>query len=293
MSSHASRRQAHPVSSIRRCRSSSPCKTIDMADEQQLRVRPVRDRRPLSVQVYDQLVEALRKQGHPGDAIPPEVELSAELGVSRTVLREALRLLEEDGVIERGVDPRRRQLARATSRPPSFNAPLEDMLKASVPLSIKVIRTEAIAPTSWSRGLLELAPGEDRLICRESLFLAGDQPVASALELVPPSVPLAPIALNGQADPDAPGHTLLADLGALFRSKCVPTLWRIGAGSSVASRAGFNKARGDTHVTSITTVLSRHGRPVFLGKHLIRLDLVALSMGEPPDGFDPGDHESP
>jgi GntR family transcriptional regulator len=262
-----------------------------MAEE--LRVRPVRDRRPLSVQVYDQLVEALRKQSRPGDAIPPEIELSAELGVSRTVLREALRLLEEDGVIERGVDPRRRQLARAESKPPSFNAPLEEMLKGSVPLTIKVIRTEALAPTSWSRGLLELAPDENRLICRESLFLAGDEPVASALEIVPPHVPHVPVTLNGHAGSNDAGETLLAALGPQFRSKCVTTLWRIAAGSSVASRTGFNRLRGDCHVTSVTTVLSRHGKPVFLAKHLLRLDLVALSMGEPPDGFDPGDHDSP
>ena len=264
-----------------------------MAEDQQLRVRPVRDRRPLSVQVYDQLVEALRKQGRAGDAIPPEVELSAELGVSRTVLREALRLLEEDGVIERGVDPRRRQLARAAGKPPSFNAPLEDMLKGSVPLTIRVIRTEAIAPTSWSRGLLELSPGDDRLVCRESLFFAGDEPVASALEIVPPHVKHVPVALGGYADPGENGQTLLSELGPQFRSRCVPTLWRIAAGSSVASRTGFDRLRGDCHVTSVTTVLSRNGKPVFLGKHLLRLDLVALSMGEPPDGFDPGDHDSP
>ncbi len=261
-----------------------------MSEEPQLRISPVRDRRPLSVQVYDRLVEALRKQARPGDQVPPELELAAELGVSRTVLREALRLLEEDGVIERGVDPRRRQLARSASRPASFTSPLEDMLKGSTPLTVKVMRTEPIAPTSWSRGLLELTPANQRLLCRESLFFAGDEPVASALEIVP--VDLAPVHATASANGHRDGQTLLAAFGPQFRSKCVPTLFRVAAGSASGARAGFSRLRGDSHLTSITMVLSRAGRPVFLGKHLLRLDLVALSMGEPPNGFDPSDYES-
>ncbi|WP_417676860.1 GntR family transcriptional regulator [Roseibium sp.] len=256
-----------------------------MAEEQQLRVRPVRDRRPLSVQVYDQLVEALRKQGKPGDLIPPELELSAELGVSRTVLREALRLLEEDGIIERGVDPRRRQLAMPSSRPPAFNAPLEDMLHAAGRITIKVVRTEPISPTAWSKALLELSDDSVELLCQESLFLLGDEPVASALEVVP-------VSDNGIASRagggDAANRTLLSALGPQFRSKCVPTLWRLSAASSGGgSRKGFSKLRGDIAVTSLTSVLSRHGKPVFLGKHLLRLDLVSLTVGETASDIDP------
>lgn len=259
-----------------------------MAEEQQLRIRPVRDRRPLSVQVYDQLVEALRKQSKPGDLIPPELELSAELGVSRTVLREALRLLEEDGIIERGVDPRRRQLAMPSSRPPAFNAPLEDMLHTANPITIKVVRTELIAPTAWSKALLELPSDNTELLCRESLFLLGDEPVASALEFLPVTDGAVASYVGSIEAGGATGKTLLTALGPQFRSKCVPTLWRLSAASSGGgSRRGFSKPRGDAAVTSLTTVLSRHGKPVFLAKHLLRLDLVALSVGEPSTDIDP------
>lgn len=265
---------------------------VMMQEDQQFRMRPVRDRRPLSVQVYDRLVEALRKQRRPGDQIPPEIELSAELGVSRTVLREALRLLEEDGVIERGVDPRRRQIAQPSLRPPSFNAPLEDMLHARVPLKVKVIRTEIIAATSWSRVLLELPDGAGQLLCRESLIFAGGEPVASALEMVPADSAQVPIHL---VDSDGNGNdeTLLSALGPQFRSKCMPTQWRIAAGSSVGSRSGFERLRGDCHITNLTMVLSRQGKPVFLAKHLLRLDLVALSVGEATIAVDPGALDSP
>ncbi len=258
-----------------------------MSDSHQLRMRPLRDRRPLSVQVYDRLVEALRKQSRPGDQIPPEIELSSELGVSRTVLREALRLLEEDGVIERGADPRRRQIARPSSRPPSFNAPIEDMLRARAPLTVKIVRTETITATSWSRALLELPRADSQVLYRESLILAGNEPVVSALEMAPADGGQAPmhlVSLNAQAE----GQTLLGALGPQFRSKCAPTLWRISAGSSVGSRSGFERLRGDSHIVNLTLVLSRQGKPAFLAKHLLRLDHVTLSVGEPPDGMEPG-----
>ncbi|MCS7283388.1 MAG: GntR family transcriptional regulator [Anaerolineae bacterium] len=60
------------------------------------------DRRPLSAQAYDQLV-ALLREGHwkPGEQLPPEAQLAAQLGISRATLREALRLLEEEGRIVR------------------------------------------------------------------------------------------------------------------------------------------------------------------------------------------------
>lgn len=60
------------------------------------------DRRSLSAQAYDQL-RSLILQGHwePGSQLPTENALAAQLGISRATLREALRLLEEEGLITR------------------------------------------------------------------------------------------------------------------------------------------------------------------------------------------------
>lgn len=254
-----------------------------------LSVKPVRDRRPLSVQVYDRLVEALRDTGRPGDTIPPEIELAAELGVSRTVLREALRLLEEDGVIERGSDPRRRQLAHPSARPPSFTAPLEEMLRAQGVITVDVVRTERLDVTNWSRALLELDDSGDQLLCRESLFLVDGEPVASALELVPTQTGVVPLALIDR--PETAGQTLLASLGAQFRARCVPSLWRLGAAGSAGSRVGLKDTPRE-RLTSLTTTLSKGGRPVFLAKYLIRLDAVVLTVGENHDGEDSFDVET-
>jgi len=250
-----------------------------MPKDRELRFQRVKDRRPLSVQVYDQLVEVLRAHAQPGALIPPEIELARDLGVSRTVLREALRLLEEDGVIERAADPRRRQLASPAARPPAFNAPLEDMLLVSGAIETRVVRHGPLTPTSWGRELLALEDEGVELVSRETLFLRGDQPIASALEMVPPDV-------LDEARPVAEGTpmgSLLYDLGPKFRSKCAATLWRLSDGSSGGtSRSGFRELDRKAHLVTLTTVLSRHGRPVFLAKYVLRLDVLSLSVGAGP-----------
>ena len=64
------------------------------------------DNHALSVRIADRLAELIvHGRFAPGDKLPSELELSAELNVSRTTLREALRILATRGLVEvrRGV----------------------------------------------------------------------------------------------------------------------------------------------------------------------------------------------
>ena len=61
--------------------------------------RPIRTRR-----AFEEICERIREQLalgvlKPGDKLPPERELAQQLGVSRNVLREALRSLEGEGLV--------------------------------------------------------------------------------------------------------------------------------------------------------------------------------------------------
>ena len=63
------------------------------------------DRRPVSLQVRDLMRKSiLSGQFRPGDQLPTEAEFAEEYGVSRTSIREALKLLEQEGciVVRRG-----------------------------------------------------------------------------------------------------------------------------------------------------------------------------------------------
>ncbi len=55
-----------------------------------------------SAYVYDELTQRIaRGDLAPGTRLPSELELAAEIGVSRATLRDALRILEDDGLVRR------------------------------------------------------------------------------------------------------------------------------------------------------------------------------------------------
>lgn len=61
----------------------------------------VRDRRPLALQVRDEIRALIDERNlGPGDQLPGEAELAALFSVARTTVREALKLLEQDGLID-------------------------------------------------------------------------------------------------------------------------------------------------------------------------------------------------
>ena len=56
---------------------------------------------PLSLRILQRIKEALiNKELRPGDYLPTEIELSQKLGVSKTSVREAVKMLQALGVVE-------------------------------------------------------------------------------------------------------------------------------------------------------------------------------------------------
>ena len=144
------------------------------------------DRRPLYAQVHDRLLAFIQESGmEPGERLPSESTLADQLGVSRATLREALRLLEEEGVIVRrhGVGTfvaANRHLESGLERLESVLAlaSRQGMETRMEELEVRVERADrAVAER------LGVEPG-DSLTCVCRTILVEDQPVAYLEDLV-------------------------------------------------------------------------------------------------------------
>src|SRR3712207_8585989 len=61
----------------------------------------VRDGRTVAQRMRDDILALVKAEGlRPGDRIPTEAELKERFGGSRPTIREALKLLEQDGVVD-------------------------------------------------------------------------------------------------------------------------------------------------------------------------------------------------
>ncbi len=233
-----------------------------------LEVTPIRDRRPLAVQVYDRLLDALITSENEGLEVPTELELVAKLGVSRTTVRGALALLEEDGVLVRGPG-RRRFVATATAASSANNPPLEHMLTSSAAITVRGVTRSVQTATRWSAGLLGIAPGS-RILMWESVLLAGGKVVASALEATTPDW--------GGSVEERDDATLLSALGPAFRARATPTHCRVSA-HTASTRGEFDGGiRSDGTSIVITQVHAIQGRPAYLAKNVVRLRDVSVLL---------------
>ncbi len=142
----------------------------------------------LSGQVAAQLLEELRTGRYAGaDRLPAELDLAAELGVSRTVVRDALSAMERDGYIERV-----RGIGTVVNRDAlTLRSRLDQKLEyyplirsfGSYPhadsIQIQLIRAgEELARS------LSLQPGEE-VICIRKRVLADSTPVIYSVNYLP------------------------------------------------------------------------------------------------------------
>lgn len=150
---------------------------------------PIRDTRTLATQLRDRVAELIRAEGlRPGDKLPTEAQLTQRFRISRPALREALKLLEQDGLIY--VEHGRGRFVSAASavhvdRPITVFESVTDMARhyGYEPVN-KVLSISEEAPEEEVTEKLRLAPS-DRVIRIERLRLQGDEPILYCVDYVP------------------------------------------------------------------------------------------------------------
>lgn len=168
-----------------------------------------------------------------GERIPAETELAAELGVSRTTIRDALSRLESEGVIYRKqgagtfVNEPGLQIKTRLEEIWSYEAILEahGYTPATRILGVDVQPApEAVA------GQLQIAPG-DPLITVRKLFLEDEEPVILTINQVPAAFVTAPY------EPDdwkVPIFRFLSTFGSQHLSYYLSEIVPVLAGADIA-----------------------------------------------------------
>jgi GntR family transcriptional repressor for pyruvate dehydrogenase complex len=119
-------------------------------DRKALTLRPIEQRRAFE-EILDQLEQAiLGGELSAGDRLPPERELAARLGVSRTSVREALRVCEALGIVEVKTGTERGAMLR--EKPTNAFADVLRFLVALGHLSAETVLEFRLVLQVWAAG---------------------------------------------------------------------------------------------------------------------------------------------
>ncbi|MFG3041697.1 GntR family transcriptional regulator [Streptomyces sp. NPDC048330] len=224
-------------------------------------------RRPV-VALYERIADAVHDGTYPpGSTLPSEPKLAAELGVSRPALREALLLLQEDGVltVRRGVG------RTVNDRPPRRGfehvQPLEELIGGGSPLRVRALLRTVEEPTDFTTQHL-LAPARAELRFWESVLTGEGTAAALSHEWA------APDELLDRTHPEFARALRAAETGGATESGP-------GAGEDrgTARASGPGPARGPS--VSMLSVLVGASRETALSAHSgITATLLGRRRGE-------------
>jgi GntR family transcriptional regulator len=231
---------------------------------------------PLRVQVHSRILDGIRGGVlTPGSMIPTEAELGRMMGVSRTVVREALMLLDEDGFVvsRRGIG---RFVADALPQAGLERIrPLEELL--GVPGSrVELHRTEiTLQPTSST-------------FVTEGLGIAIDVPtwfLETVVRRDGEAVALSHEHIRADKETEdliprvRDEHAgLLSQLLQRHGSTIGPGVVRFAAGPLGEARAASLSADPAEPALIVTQQVSRHATPLYLAKHILRPGAGQLSV---------------
>ncbi len=230
----------------------------------------------LSTKLRDDLLRELRERGlQPGDRIPTEAEISRQFGVSRSTVREALRLLEESGVVrvERG---RGRFLAPGgalrVERPIDRFESVTEMLESlGHRVTSAVLSIEEDTPTDAESDALSLT-GEDAVIRLTRLRYGDERALIYSIDTVPR--PCLPGALDhrdwsGSLTTALAGHGHGID-GSVARIRAVDLPADVSARHSLDGLGPWLLVE--------ETCVSREGRPVLFAQDFHRGEDIAFHV---------------
>jgi len=156
------------------------------------KIKPVKLQQPLPIIVRDKIVELIQqdKVFPPGSQLPNEAELAEILGVGRGTLREALRLLEQQGLIIRrpGIGTIVRKEHLLVRNPLETNFSVTELIKStnSTPgiqeVKIKIIKSDSIISDK-----LEVEIGSP-MVFKEAVRTANGRPVVYTINIFPTSI---------------------------------------------------------------------------------------------------------
>ncbi|MFI6051448.1 GntR family transcriptional regulator [Streptomyces violascens] len=232
-------------------------------------------RRPV-VALYERIADAIHDGTYPpGSTLPSEPKLAGELGVGRPALREALLLLQEDGLLSV-----RRGVGRTVNDHPPRRGfeqlqPLEDLLG---PVRVKALLRSREEPTDFTAQHL-LTPAGSELRFWESVLVGEALAVALSHEWAAPEDVLDRLhpafAEALSAEPAVSMLTVLAEA-----SRGVPLTAHSGVGATLLGRRrGAQLDRpADTPAVLITQVVRVDGTPVMAAKHMLPTGAPALAV---------------
>ncbi|MCW2880064.1 MAG: hypothetical protein JWQ95_4164 [Sphaerisporangium sp.] len=238
---------------------------------------------PLRVAVYSEIAQAIRSGVLGlGQLLPSEPELSAAFGVSRSVLREALILLEEDGLIrnQRGIGRFVVDVLPAIGL--EQLQPMERMLAAPGLAARTVQRRKATLEitTDFTQRGLQLAADEVVLMW-ESVILADDLPVALTQEWVSSGETLAAIDPGLEKileERHGDSVTMFTALGERLGAVLGPGVCDVSVSTAGSERAHMLGVASADPVLVLCQRVLLNAWPLYVAKHIVAPEAGHLSV---------------
>jgi GntR family transcriptional regulator len=187
-------------------------------------------------------VRAAIKSGNfpPGSQLPPEMQMADQLGVSRTTLREAYRVLENEHLIER-----RRGLGTFIS-----TVPILKELGSNYGITEMILESKRVPNTSYSevrreKALSEVAsalqlPKGEPIIAIERIRTANGTPVVVSIDILPADL-ISEQNLRRFSDGQESLYQFLADELHIFVAHGVARLWPTIANKEMMTKLAIPK----------------------------------------------------